>query len=137
MDGEERKLRVFTFTLGYSRTTMALARVGSEAGDAAAGCRRELFASLGGVPEEILYDRIRTVWLEKMSAARSSGIRCFWICALLGLHPVLCRPYPITPGQPCSLPRLHPRSWKPLERNEFRWVAHRPYHQDICRWRVF
>ena len=37
----------------------------------------EPFRQMGGVPEEILYDPMKTVWLGPTSAPRSSGIRCF------------------------------------------------------------
>ncbi len=62
-DGEERKLWGFTFTLGYSRTMMAEAAVDQKLGTLLR-MHEEAFRQLGGVPEEILYDRMKTVWLE-------------------------------------------------------------------------
>ncbi len=48
--GAERSLNGFTFTLGHSRTLLKM--------------HEEGFRQLGGVPEEILYDRMKTVWVE-------------------------------------------------------------------------
>jgi transposase len=61
--GEERKLWGFTFTLGYSRTMMAEAALDQKLGTLLR-MHEEAFRQLGGVPEEILYDRMKTVWLE-------------------------------------------------------------------------
>ena len=59
--GQEQKLHGFTFTLGYSRRMVA------EALDQKLGTLLRLheaaFQQIGGVPEEILYDRMKTVWL--------------------------------------------------------------------------
>ena len=63
MDGEERKLWGFAFTLGYSRTMMAEAALDQKLGTLLR-MHEEAFRQLGGVPEEILYDRMKTVWQE-------------------------------------------------------------------------
>jgi len=53
INGEERKLWGFAFTLGYSRTMMVEAALDQKLGTL---LRRheEAFRQLGGVPEEIL-----------------------------------------------------------------------------------
>ena len=64
MNGQERKLNAFTFTLGYSRTMMAEAALDQKLGTLLK-MHEEAFRQLGGVPEEILYDRMKTVWRRK------------------------------------------------------------------------
>jgi transposase len=63
VDGQERKLWGFTFTLGYSRMMMAEAALDQKLGTLLR-MHEEAFRQLSGVPEEILYDRMKTVWLE-------------------------------------------------------------------------
>jgi len=63
MGGQERKLWGFTLTLGYSRMLMAAAALDQKLGTLLR-MHEEAFRQLGGVPEEILYDRMKTVWLD-------------------------------------------------------------------------
>ena len=63
IDGVERKLWGFTFTLGHSRAMMAAAALEQKLGTLLR-MHEEAFRQLGGVPEEILYDRMKTVWQE-------------------------------------------------------------------------
>jgi hypothetical protein len=62
-DGEERKLSGFTFTLGYSRMMMAEAALDQRLGTLLR-MHEEAFRQMNGVPEEILYDRMKTVWID-------------------------------------------------------------------------
>ena len=62
LGGEEQKLWGFTFTLGYSRMMMSEAAVDQKLGTLLR--MQEAFRQLNGVPAEILYDRMKTVWLE-------------------------------------------------------------------------
>ena len=62
MEGEEYSLSGFTFTLGYSRMMMAEAALDQKLGTLLR-MHEEAFRQLGGVPEEILYDRMKTVWI--------------------------------------------------------------------------
>jgi transposase len=62
-EGRERPLWGFTFTLGYSRMMMAAAALNQKLGTLLR-MHEEAFRELGGVPEEILYDRMKTVWQE-------------------------------------------------------------------------
>ena len=93
MNGEERKLWGFTFTLGYSRTMMAEAAVDQKLGTLLR-MHEEAFRQSGGVPEEILYDRMKTVWLETDERGEivwhpvSLDFAHYW-----GFTPRLCRPY--------------------------------------------
>ena len=61
-EGQEQKLWAFTFTMGYSRRLMAEVGVDQKIGTLLR-MHEEAFRQMGGVPEEILYDRMRTVWL--------------------------------------------------------------------------
>jgi transposase len=93
INGEERKLWGFVFTLGYSRTMMAQAALDQKLGTLLR-MHEEAFRQLGGVPEEILYDRMKTVWL-----ATDERGEIVWNPVFLdfarywGFTPRLCRPY--------------------------------------------
>ena len=60
--GLEQKLHGFTFTLGYSRRMVAEAALDQKLGTLLR-LHEAAFQQIGGVPEEILYDRMKTVWL--------------------------------------------------------------------------
>ena len=62
IEGVERRVWGFTFTLGHSRAMMAEAALDQKLGTLLR-MHEEAFRQLGGVPEEILYDRMKTVWL--------------------------------------------------------------------------
>lgn len=92
-DAARRKLWGFVFTLGYSRMMMAEGAVDQRLGTLFRMHERA-FEEMGGVPEEILYDRMKTVW--QGSDERGEII---WNPAFLdfarywGFRPRLCRPY--------------------------------------------
>ncbi len=93
VNGEERRLWGFTFTLGYSRTMMAEAAVDQRLGTLLR-MHEEAFRQLGGVPEEILYDRMKTVWLETDERGEIVWHPVFLDFARYwGFTPRLCRPY--------------------------------------------
>jgi transposase len=56
-EDQERKLWAFTFTLGYSRRMMAEVALDQKIGTLLR-MHEEAFRQMGGVPEEILYDRM-------------------------------------------------------------------------------
>ncbi len=93
MNGEERKLSGFTFTLGYSRMMVAEAALDQKLGTLLRMHERA-FEQLGGVPEEILYDRMRTVWIgiddrgEVVWNPLFLDFARYW-----GFTPRLCAPY--------------------------------------------
>jgi transposase len=93
MDGQQRTLNGFTFTLGYSRTMMAEAALDQKLGTLLK-MHEEAFRQLGGVPEEILYDRMKTVWLEIDERGEVVWHPVFLDFARYwGFQPRLCRPY--------------------------------------------
>jgi transposase len=93
MEGAERQLWGFTFTLGYSRTMMAEAALDQKLGTLLR-MHEEAFRQLGGVPEEILYDRMKTVWLETDERGEIVWHPVFLDFARYwGFTPRLCRPY--------------------------------------------
>jgi transposase len=63
INGERHRLSGFTFTLGYSRMLAAEAALDQKLGTLLR-MHEEAFRQLGGVPEEILYDRMKTVWID-------------------------------------------------------------------------
>lgn len=93
IQGEERKLWGFSFTLGYSRTMMAEAALDQKLGTLLR-MHEEAFRQLGGVPEEILYDRMKTVWLETDERGEIVWNPVFLdFTRYWGFKPRLCRPY--------------------------------------------
>ncbi len=93
IEGEERKVSGFTFTLGYSRMMMAEAALDQQL-PMLLRMHEEAFRQLGGVPEEILYDRMKTVWTglddrgEVIWHPMFLDFARYW-----GFTPRLCRPY--------------------------------------------
>lgn len=93
MDGEERNPWGFAFTLGHSRMMMAEAALNQKLGTLLR-MHEEAFRQLGGVPEEILYDRMKTVWLETDERGETVWHPVFLDFARYwGFTPRLCRPY--------------------------------------------
>jgi len=93
IEGEERRLNGFTFTLGYSRAMMAEAALDQKLGTLLK-MHEEAFRQLGGVPEEILYDRMKTVWVELDERGEVVWNPVFLDFAhYWGFTPRLCRPY--------------------------------------------
>ena len=93
MDDAEHKLWGFTFTLGYSRTMMAEGALDQKLGTLLR-LHEEAFRQVGGVPEEILYDRMKTVWLETDERGEIVWHPVFLDFARYwGFTPRLCRPY--------------------------------------------
>jgi hypothetical protein len=91
--GEERALWGFTMTLGYSRRMIAEAATNQKLGTLLR-MHEVAFQELGGVPEEILYDRMKTIW----SGTDERG-EIIWNAVFLdfarywGFRPRLCRAY--------------------------------------------
>jgi hypothetical protein len=93
MDGQPRPLWGFAFTLGYSRALMAQAALDQKLGTLLR-MHEDAFHQLGGVPEEILYDRMKTVWLKTDERGEIVWHPVFLDFAQYwGFRPRLCRPY--------------------------------------------
>ena len=93
MEGQKQKLWGFTFTLGYSRKMIAEAALNQKLGTLLR-MHEEAFRQMGGVPEEILYDRMKTVWLETDERGEIVWHPVFLDFARYwGFTPRLCRPY--------------------------------------------
>lgn len=91
--GPERQLWVCTMTLGYSRMLFAEAALDQKLGTLLR-MHEAAFQHWGGVPEELLYDRMKTVWTgtdergEIVWNAVFLDFARYW-----GFTPRLCRPY--------------------------------------------
>lgn len=91
--GQWRRLSGFALTLGFSRAMFAEGALDERLGTLLR-LHEAAFQQLGGVPAEILYDRMRTVW----EGTDERG-EIVWNPALLdfarywGYRPRLCRPY--------------------------------------------
>jgi transposase len=154
-DGTERQLWGFTITLGYSRRLMASAATDQKL-STLLRMHEAAFAEWGSVPEEILYDRMRTVW----NGTDERG-EIVWNAIFLdfarywGFRPRLCRPYRAqTKGKVesgvkylrrnflCGLQGREPASLADLNGELRRWVAevanqriHGTTHQQVLlRW---
>jgi transposase len=92
-DGHQWQLWGFTMTLGYSRRMMAEAATDQKLGTLLR-MHEAAFRQWGGVPEEILYDHMKTVWTgtdergEIVWNAVFLDFARYW-----GFTPRLCRPY--------------------------------------------
>jgi hypothetical protein len=154
-DGMERQLWGFTLTLGYSRRLMASAATDQKLGTLLR-MHEAAFAEWGAVPEEILYDGMRTVW----NGTDERG-EIVWNAIFLdfarywGFKTRLCRPYRAqTKGKVesgvkylrrnflCGLLGREPASLADLNGELRRWVAevanqrvHGTTHQQVLlRW---
>jgi transposase len=91
--GRERKLWAFTITLGYSRRLFASAARDQKL-STLLRMHESAFYEWGAVPDEILYDRMKTVW----TGVDARG-EIIWNAIFLdfarywGFTPRLCRPY--------------------------------------------
>ena len=93
VDDQEQALSGFVFTLGYSRALFAEAVLDQRLATLLR-LHEKAFDELGGVPQEILYDRMKTVWLgsdergEVVWHPQFLDFARYW-----GFTPRLCRPY--------------------------------------------
>lgn len=93
VNGERRPVWALVMTLGYSRA-MAAEAVLDQKLTTLLRLHEEAFRQLGGVPEQILYDRMKTVW----QGVDERG-EVIWNPVFLdfarywGFQPRLCRPY--------------------------------------------
>jgi transposase len=154
-ESAERMLWGFTITLGYSRRMMAEAATDQKLGTLLR-MHESAFQEWGAVPEEILYDRMKTVWTgtdergEIIWNAIFLDFARYW-----GFTPRLCRPYRAqTKGKVesgvkyvrrnflCGLQGREPANLVDLNAELRRWVAevanqriHGTTHQQvIIRW---
>jgi transposase len=153
--GREQQLWGFTITLGYSRRMTAEAATDQKLGTLLRMHERA-FQEWNGVPEEILYDRMRTIW----TGTDERG-EIIWNAVFLdfarywGFRPRLCRPYrPQTKGKIesgvkyvrrnflCGLLGREPGNLADLNAELRRWIAevanqrvHGTTHEQVMvRW---
>lgn len=89
----EQAISGFTFTLGYSRALMAEAALDQKL-RTLLRLHEEAFRQLGGVPQEILYDNMKTITLERDERDEVRWQPQFLDFARYwGFRPRLCRPY--------------------------------------------
>ncbi len=155
VDGGEKQLWGFAMTLGYSRRMIAEAATDQKLGTLLR-MHESAFQQWGAVPEEILYDRMKTVW----TGTDERG-EIIWNAVFLdfarywGFTPRLCRPYrPQTKGKIesgvkyirrnflCGLLGREPANLADLNAELRRWVSevanqrvHGTTHEQILlRW---
>jgi transposase len=92
-EAERQKVWGFAFTLGYSRAMVIDIALDQRLGTFLR-LHEEAFQQLGGVPAEILYDRVETVWLGTDERGEVRWHPVFLDFARSwGFTPRLCRPY--------------------------------------------
>src|SRR5690606_12606549 len=92
-NGRRRKLWAFVFTLGHSRAMVAAAATDQKL-PTLLRLHEEAFRQLGGVPEEILYDRMKTVIEGTDERGETRWNRAFAEFARYwGFTPRACKPY--------------------------------------------
>ncbi len=92
-NGRKRKLWAFVFTLGHSRAMMAAVATDQKL-PTLLRLHEEAFRQLGGVPEEILYDRMKTVIEGPDERGETRWNRAFAEFARYwGFTPRACKPY--------------------------------------------
>lgn len=93
MDGARRKLYCFTMILGYSRMRYAELTFSIDT-PTLIRCHLNAFQYFGGLPEEVLYDNMKQVVIERALQPRDSEwnplFKDFYEC--MGFLPRLCRP---------------------------------------------
>lgn len=94
IDGEqEHRIWGFVITLGYSRFLWSEAALDQKLGTLLR-MHEGAFQTWGGVPEEILYDRMKTIWLGSDDRGEIVWNPVFLDFAKYwGFRPRLCRPY--------------------------------------------
>jgi transposase len=93
IDGRSHQVWGFTITLGYSRRLWAQAALDQKLGTLLR-MHEAAFQAWGAVPEEILYDRMRTVWLGTDERGEIIWHPVFLdFASYWGFKPRLCRPY--------------------------------------------
>jgi transposase len=91
--GEQRQVWGFTITLGYSRRMWSQAALDQKLGTLLR-MHEAAFREWGSIPEEILYDRMKTVWLGNDARGEIIWNPVFLDFARYwGFRPRLCRPY--------------------------------------------
>jgi hypothetical protein len=83
---------LFSLVLGYSRLLWARFVLHQDL-QTVLRCHLAAFAALGGVPRQILYDRLKTAVTVRTQRATSSTGRSSTSPANHGYHPKACRPY--------------------------------------------
>lgn len=92
-DRGSQKIWGFTITMGYSRRLWASAALDQKLGTLLR-MHEAAFQEWGGVPEELLYDRMKTVWLGTDERGEILWHPVFLDFARYwGFKPRLCRPY--------------------------------------------
>ena len=89
MAGQEHKLWGFTFTLGHSRRMVAEAALDQKIGTLLR-MHEAAFQQIGGVPEEILYDRLCRPYRAQTKGKVESGVKYLrrnFLCGLQGREP--------------------------------------------------
>lgn len=93
IDGGAHRIWGFAITLGYSRRMWAQAALDQKLGTLLR-MHEAAFQEWGAVPEEILYDRMKTVWLDTDERGEVIWHPVFLDFARYwGFKPRLCRPY--------------------------------------------
>ena len=109
LDGENRKLYCFSMILGYSRMRYAEFTLSQDV-HTLIRCHINAFQYFGGVPEEILYDNMKTVIIRKFFLSKDSKWNQIFsdFSRHYGFILRTCKPYtPKTKGKIENTIRIH------------------------------
>lgn len=101
LDGEDRHLYIFTIILGYSRMRFAKCTLSMDL-ETLIQCHIEAFEYFGGIPDEILYDNMKTVIIKKTFDSKESHLNKGFVdfADHYGFTIRTCKPYmPKTKGK--------------------------------------
>lgn len=109
--GEEFRINIFLMVLGYSR--MKFLKITSDRNQTTLfTCMTEAFQYFDGIPQEILFDNMKTVVDHSKSSFSKTvfNSRFEYFAKDIGFKPIACRPYrPQTKGKVESLAKLMDR----------------------------
>ncbi len=130
LGGKEVRIHIFVMVLGYSRAIYVEFTL-DEKLDTLLGCHQNAFVWFGGCPEEILYDNMKTVVLDRSSGQLHFHPGFLDYAKLHGFTPRACQPArPQTKGKVESGVRYVKRSFLPGE--TFETVEHA--NNEVRHW---
>lgn len=130
LGGKEIRVHIFVMVLGYSRALYVEFTL-DEKLDTLLNCHQNAFIWFGGCPDEILYDNMKTVVLDRSGGQINFHAGFLDYARLHGFTPRACQPArPQTKGKVESGVRYVKRSFLPGE--NFETLEH--LNNQICRW---
>jgi len=90
IDGVRRKVYAFVMTLGYSRRTFVWFTTQMDS-STLLSCHQKAFMYFGGIPAEILYDNMKTAWIQTTEGVWMPQSRLLAFASFHGFRPLRCQ----------------------------------------------